>query len=146
MVLGIISVIFGCLIFLYGFFTDPISAPQQTIQYLVYVCSTFFVCSGFICITIERSGKKNQITIENTETIPVDTTQKQESSQTPPQTKPRPGKTPGNIADFFSDDKIMIKAKELRRMYGKEMYVDYLNDKARELDLEGFSLTIDDVE
>lgn len=137
---------FGGVLFLIGLFGEANFVLQQTVQYLIYVCSTLFVCTGFVCITMEQTSRKihKDNTIVNE--IPSSTIQKSETARDKPQDNQSPKKLCKNVSELFNDDEIMRKAKELRRMYGKEMYVDYLNDKARELGIEGVSLTIDDVE
>lgn len=50
------------------------------------------------------------------------------------------------LNDIFGDQKIMEEAKEMRRIYGKKMYVEFLNKKARELGIEGVMLTENDIE
>lgn len=50
------------------------------------------------------------------------------------------------LNDIFSDQKIMEEAKDLRRIYGKKMYVEYINKKAKELGIEDVTLTESDVE
>ncbi len=56
MVVSIISFILGAIVFVIGFTINPSSAPQQTVQYLVYVCSSIFVASGLICIKLSSNN------------------------------------------------------------------------------------------
>jgi hypothetical protein len=51
-----------------------------------------------------------------------------------------------NLEDLFNDETIMKDAKELRRLYGKCMYISHLKDKAKELGLGEINLTEDDIE
>lgn len=136
----------GGVLFLIGLFGEANFVLQQTVQYLIYVCSTLFVCTGFVCITMEQTSRKTHKDNTIVNEIPSSTIQKSETARDKPQDNQSPKKLFKNVSELFNDDEIMRKAKELRRMYGKEMYVDYLNDKARELGIEGVSLTIDDVE
>jgi hypothetical protein len=46
-----------------------------------------------------------------------------------------------NIEDIFNDEDIMNEAKKLRRLYGKEVYISYLKDKAKELGLGNIDLS-----
>lgn len=146
MVFGVISLMLGGFLFLTGLFGEATFVLQQTVQYLIYVCSTLFVCTGFICITMEQTSRKAHKDNTVVNEIPSNTIQKTETAHEKPQDNQSPKKPFKNVSELFDDDEIMRKANELRRMYGKEMYVDYLNDKARELGLAGISLTIDDVE
>lgn len=146
MVFGVISLMLGGVLFLIGLFGEANFVLQQTVQYLIYVCSTLFVCTGFVCITMEQTSRKTHKDNTIVNEIPSSTIQKSETARDKPQDNQSPKKLCKNVSELFNDDEIMRKAKELRRMYGKEMYVDYLNDKARELGIEGVSLTIDDVE
>jgi hypothetical protein len=56
MAIAIISFICGAVVFVMGFIMEPTSAPQQTIQYLVYVCSTIFFATGLICIKLHSNN------------------------------------------------------------------------------------------
>ena len=51
-----------------------------------------------------------------------------------------------NIEDLFKDEKIMEEAKELRRVYGKSMYISHLKSKAKELGLGEIDLSENDIE
>jgi hypothetical protein len=48
MALGVISIIIGLLFAINSFFISPTGAPQQTVQYLGFVCSAIFLSCGFI--------------------------------------------------------------------------------------------------
>lgn len=62
---------------------------------------------------------------------------------------PRNGQSTDNtkktVSDLYGNKEIMDRAKELRRLYGKEVYVKFLNGKAKELGIRKFSLTSDEV-
>lgn len=61
MVLGITSMVIAFIVFSFGYNSmAPETVMQQIVQYLVYGFSVLFACTGFICITIELSGKKKQ--------------------------------------------------------------------------------------
>lgn len=84
MVLGIISVIIAFIVFSFGYNSmTPETVMQQMVQYMVYGFGVVFTCTGFICITIEMSGKKKQTTSSNTETP---TTENNEEKATDKQT------------------------------------------------------------
>jgi uncharacterized protein YbjQ (UPF0145 family) len=51
-----------------------------------------------------------------------------------------------NIADLFKDESIMKEARNLRRLYGKGMYISHLKSKAKELGLGDIDLEEADVE
>ena len=51
-----------------------------------------------------------------------------------------------SVEDLFNDENIMNNAKDLRRMYGKGVYISHLKDKAKELGLGDIDLNEDDVE
>ena len=51
-----------------------------------------------------------------------------------------------NIEDLFKDENIMKEAKDLRRIYGKGMYISHLKKKAKELGLGEIDLNEDDIE
>jgi hypothetical protein len=51
-----------------------------------------------------------------------------------------------NIEDLFEDKNIMNRANELRRIYGKRVYIDYLKGEARELGLGDIELNENDIE
>lgn len=65
MVMGIIILAIGCLVFLVSFLMEPLNAPQQTVQYLSYVCSTLLFCTGFICIKLNSVSNEIQGNMEN---------------------------------------------------------------------------------
>ena len=65
MVMAIIILAIGCIVFLSGFLMDPVSAAQQTVQYLTYVCSTLFLCTGFVCIKLNSVSNEIQVNMEN---------------------------------------------------------------------------------
>jgi hypothetical protein len=48
-----------------------------------------------------------------------------------------------NLEDLFNDESIMEKAKELRRLYGKGVYISHLKNKANELGLGDIDITED---
>ena len=58
MIFGIISVIIGAILFINGLIMSPVGAPQQTVQYLSYVCSSIFLVGGLIMFTIRKSYPK----------------------------------------------------------------------------------------
>ena len=51
-----------------------------------------------------------------------------------------------NIEDLFKDEKIMAEAQNLRRIYGKGMYISHLKNKAKELGLGEIDLNENDIE
>ena len=51
-----------------------------------------------------------------------------------------------SIEDLFNDETIMKEAKELRRLYGKGMYISHLKNKAKELGLGEIELNENDIE
>ena len=51
-----------------------------------------------------------------------------------------------NIEDLFNDEEIMKGAKELRRVYGKGMYISHLKSKAKELGLGDIEINENDIE
>ncbi len=51
-----------------------------------------------------------------------------------------------NIEDIFNDESIMKEAKELRRIYGKRMYIFHLKSKAREFGFGEIEINENDVE
>ena len=51
-----------------------------------------------------------------------------------------------NIEDIFNDENIMAEAKNLRRIYGKGMYISHLKNKAKELGLGEIDLNENDIE
>jgi hypothetical protein len=51
-----------------------------------------------------------------------------------------------NIEDLFKDKEIMDNAKKLRRIYGKNVYISHLKDKAKELGLGDIEINPEDVE
>ena len=59
MVTAIISFITGLVIFILSAAVSPNSAPQQTVQYLGFVCAAIFEVGGLIMIVISR-GFANQ--------------------------------------------------------------------------------------
>lgn len=74
MVLGIISLVIAFIVFPFGYNSmTPETVMQQMVQYMVYGFSVLFTCTGFICITIELSGKKKQTMTANTETVSTET-------------------------------------------------------------------------
>lgn len=84
MVLGIISMVIAFIVFSFGYNSmTPETVMQQMVQYMVYGFGVVFTCTGFICITIEMSGKKKQTTSSNTETP---TTENNEEKATDKQT------------------------------------------------------------
>ena len=57
--MGFVLIVIGLGFLVNGVLTQPVSALQQTIQYLSYVCFSIFFCSGFIYLKIP-SDKKDQ--------------------------------------------------------------------------------------
>lgn len=64
MILGIISILIGASFFIFGLTADPYGAIQQTTQFLLYVCGSIFVSTGFICISLHSLKNKNFANIE----------------------------------------------------------------------------------
>jgi hypothetical protein len=52
MTLGIISIVISIIFGVYFFLIDTVSAIQQTVQYLILVCASIFMVSGFILIQL----------------------------------------------------------------------------------------------
>jgi hypothetical protein len=67
MLLGVISIILGVVFGIISFATgfSVASAPQQTVQYLGYVCSSIFLVGGFILIRIQSIGQELLISMRN---------------------------------------------------------------------------------
>jgi len=64
MILGIISIIIGCIWYIRALWADNVNfAPQQTVQYLGFVCGSIFIVGGMILCQL---GYKNMF--KNTET------------------------------------------------------------------------------
>jgi hypothetical protein len=57
MVFGIIGIVIGVIWFIHSLTLDPGSAPQQTIQYLGFVCSSIFIIGGVIILKIQEVHK-----------------------------------------------------------------------------------------
>jgi uncharacterized protein YbjQ (UPF0145 family) len=51
-----------------------------------------------------------------------------------------------NLKDLFNDENIMEEAHNLRRLYGKGMYISHLKNKAKELGLGDIDLSEEDIE
>jgi hypothetical protein len=51
-----------------------------------------------------------------------------------------------NVEDLFNDANIMAEAKNLRRLYGKGVYISHLKNKAKELGLGDIDLNENDIE
>lgn len=51
--MGFVLIIMSVLVFCMGFFADISGAVQQSVQYLIYVCSTILFSCGFICLSIQ---------------------------------------------------------------------------------------------
>jgi hypothetical protein len=69
MVSGVISIIIGVIFGGNSFLISPSSAPQQTVQYLGFVCAAIFIVGGLILIRLggfngdieERLKKQDEI-------------------------------------------------------------------------------------
>ena len=55
--MGIIGIIIGAIWFIHSLAFSPESAPQQTIQYLGFVCSSIFLIGGMILLKIQEVYK-----------------------------------------------------------------------------------------
>ena len=60
---GVACIVIGIIIFFIGLKVDPVSAVQQTVQYLTYVCSSIFIMGGLIWLKLDDildvlSGRK----------------------------------------------------------------------------------------
>jgi hypothetical protein len=51
-----------------------------------------------------------------------------------------------NIEDLFNDENIMNEAKNLRRLYGKRVYIEFIQSKAKELGLGDIDLNENDID
>ena len=58
MVLGIIGIIIGAIWFLSSLFSKVESAPQQTVQYLGFVCSSIFLIGGMMLLKLDTIDDK----------------------------------------------------------------------------------------
>ena len=65
MVLGIIGIIVGVIWFLSSLFSSVESAPQQTVQYLGFVCGSIFIIGGVILLKMDSFIVKLRIDIRN---------------------------------------------------------------------------------
>jgi len=54
MILGIISIVIGAILFIFHISIDTNSAPQQSVQYLGFVCSSIFLVGGMILIKLNE--------------------------------------------------------------------------------------------
>jgi len=54
MIIGIICIVIGVIWFISSFMVDPSSAPQQTVQYLGFVCGSIFVIGGVILLKLNK--------------------------------------------------------------------------------------------
>jgi len=71
MVLAIICFVLGVFSAINGFGVKPTGAPQQTVQYLMFVCSSVFFVGGFLLLKLHTLfGPKKQ---------PKDTSSQKES-------------------------------------------------------------------
>jgi len=65
MVIGIIGIIIGSIWFLISLFNNPESAPQQTVQYLGFVCGSIFLIGGIILLKVDSFVKTLMLNIGN---------------------------------------------------------------------------------
>jgi hypothetical protein len=147
MVFGIVSIIIGVVIFIFTLLKDISTVQQQTVQYLGFIWASLFVIGGLIMITIKKCiSEYNAKSKEYIET-PIISEQKKE-----PETNSKNIDTAikrekiKSIEDFFNDESLMKEAKELRRLYGKNVYISHLKDKAKELGLGDIDISEDDIE
>ena len=52
--MGIIAIVAGAVWFILSFAMDPSSAPQQTIQYLGFVCGSIFIIGGLLFLRLNK--------------------------------------------------------------------------------------------
>lgn len=51
---SIVFIIVGALFFGNGLISAPSTAPQQTVQYLGFICAAIFICAGVILIQLKN--------------------------------------------------------------------------------------------
>ena len=64
-VVGIIGIVIGAIWFISSFAVDIQSAPQQTVQYLGFVCGSIFLFGGIILLKISSFTKDVMVNIGN---------------------------------------------------------------------------------
>ena len=69
MILGVISLIIGIIIFIYHISINVSSAPQQTVQYLGFVCASIFLMGGIILIKLNEMKIINQKSNSNSNVL-----------------------------------------------------------------------------
>ena len=57
MILGIVGIIIGAIWYIHSFMFNVDSAPQQTVQYLGFVCGSIFIVGGMILLKLQNSTK-----------------------------------------------------------------------------------------
>ena len=60
MVFGIIGIAIGAIWYIYSFAFSVDSAPQQTVQYLGFVCGSIFLVGGMLLLKLEKNNN-NQL-------------------------------------------------------------------------------------
>ena len=56
MVFGIIGIVIGVIWYIYSFTLGVDSAPQQTVQYLGFVCGSIFLIGGMLLLKLEKNN------------------------------------------------------------------------------------------
>jgi len=65
MVIGIIGIVIGVVWYLHSFAFSVGSAPQQTVQYLGFVCGSIFLVGGMILLKLHAVHGKLESKLEN---------------------------------------------------------------------------------
>jgi hypothetical protein len=69
MIIGIIGIVIGVIWYLHSFAFSVGSAPQQTVQYLGFVCGSIFIVGGMILLKLHAVHNKLQNIDENIEIV-----------------------------------------------------------------------------
>jgi hypothetical protein len=72
MKLGIFQILAAVAVFFFGVSMDVMSAPQQTVQYLVFVMSTLLFVGGCICLVIHINFVEEHNERESAKKIIID--------------------------------------------------------------------------
>jgi predicted membrane protein len=62
--MNIVCFIISAIVFFFGFVSGSSNVMQQTVQYIVYLTGSLFLCTGFILTAIKHSSDERSQTVK----------------------------------------------------------------------------------
>lgn len=149
-IMGYVLIVLSVISFGYGIMMQPDTVQQQTIQYLVYICSSVFISAGLICLSIKEAepqsysddlrqiDKKLDAVSKHFEKVEkaAEEERRRREKQLADEAEEKRKQSYASFEDLLKDPEIKEGSDMMYKMYGEDARKRYLEDKMKQYGIE----------